>query len=192
MPIPYAQRRQRRQQLLEELPPGLRGRIALRNVEAVAKLTPEAQQKLMEAIDAGARIPAAIRYTKENPEATVNEIVSKCHRKAGKRRQRAAAEKSVSSTPHDLNKLADLLQVCFPDMPRSTAKAMAGSELLSEVLSIVRAQRTCFESRHAESDFVVVVLCGLALRTIDRLNQIIPKRLIYRQALQQSGVKWPY
>jgi hypothetical protein len=77
-------------------------------------------------------------------------------------------------------------------MPRATAEAMAGSELLSEVLGVVGAQRACFESRHAESDFVVVVLCGLALRTIERLNQIIPKRPIYRQALQQSGVKWPY
>ncbi|MGD8750952.1 MAG: hypothetical protein PVG14_05990 [Anaerolineales bacterium] len=146
----------------------------------------------MEAISTGARIPAAILYLKENPGATVDEIVSKCHKKTGKRTKLAAAGKRVSSTPQDLNKLADLLQVCFPDMPRSTAKAMAGSELLSEVLNIVGAQRACFESRHAESDFVVVVLCGLGLKTIDRLNQIIPKRLIYRQALQQSGVEWPY
>jgi hypothetical protein len=37
-----------------------------------------------------------------------------------------------------------------------------------------------------------VVLCGLALRTIEQLKQIIPKRTIYHHALQQSGVAWPF
>jgi len=84
------------------------------------------------------------------------------------------------------------LRNCFPDMPQATAEAMAGSELLSEVLGIVHAQQVCFRSRHAQSDFVIVVLCGLALRNIAQLKQIIPKRTIYHQALQQSGVAWPY
>lgn len=188
MPIPYDQRRRRRQQLAEKLPLGLSGQIALRNIETVAKFPSETQQRLAEAINIGVRVPAAIQYLKENPEAAVDEIV----KTAGKRKQTRTKGIQGSPEPNNLSILADLLQTCFPDMPRTTADAMAESELLSEVLGIVYAQQTCFESRHTQSDFVVVVLCGLVLATIERLNQIIPTRTIYRQSLQQSGVKWPF
>ena len=187
MPVSYAKRRQRRQKLAEGFPPNLRGRIALRNVEFVAKFPPDVQQKLAEAIRDGIRIPAAIRYLQENPEAKVDEIV----KNAGRRRQTENKRSQGFPETHQLTQLADLLQTCFPDMPRTTAEAMAGSVLLSEVLGIICAQQACFDSQHAQSDFVVVVLCGLALATIERLNQIIQKRTIYRQALQQSGVAWP-
>ena len=90
-----------------------------------------------------------------------------------------------------MTELADVLQWCFPDMPRLTAEAMASSELLSEVLNVVRAQRRCFEARQIESDFVFVVLCGLVQKTTERLNQLIHTRPIYQQALRQSGVDWP-
>lgn len=188
VPVPYDQRRQRRQQLAEELPSGLRGRIALRNVETVAKFPPETQQRLAEAIRNDVQIPAAIRYLKENPEATVDQIV----KNAGKRRQTVKKERQRSPETNHLTLLSDLLQTCFPDMPRPTADAMAGSELLSEVLGIVCAQQACFMSHHAQSDFVVVVLCGLVLSTIERLNQIIVTRTIYHQAIQQSGLPWPF
>jgi hypothetical protein len=188
MPVPYEQRRRRRQQLVEGLPPGLRGRIALRNVEAVAKLPPEAQRRLAEAIDTGVRIPAAIAHLKRNPGAKVEDIM----KAAGRRGRNVSKGNATSPGPTDLSLLADLLQTCFPDMPRTTAEAMAGSELLSEVLGALCAQQACFESHHAESEFVVVVLCGLALKTIERLNQLIPQRPIYRQAIQQSGVPWPF
>jgi len=117
----------------------------------------------------------------------VDEIV----KVAGKPRQTEEKEQPESPKPENLTFLADLLQICFPDMPRTTADAMAGSELLSEVLGIVCAQQVCFVSNHAQSDFVVVVLCGLVLSTIERLNQIIATRAIYRQAIQQSGLQWP-
>ena len=188
MPVPYDQRRQRREKLAEELPPNLRKWVALRHVETVAKFPPEIQQRLIESIITGVRVPAAIRFLKENPETTVEEIVMA----VGKRRQTENKGTQVSPEPNHLTFLANLLQTCFPDMPRATADAMAGSELLSEVLDVVCAQQTCFDSRHAQSDFVVVVLCGLALATIERLNQLISKRIIYRQALQQSGLEWPF
>ncbi len=192
MPVPYAQRRQRRQQLAEGLHPGLRGRIALRHVETVSKFSPEAQGRLAEALDAGVRIPAAVQFLKENPAAIVDEIISKDQKTTSKHRQNAKQKNLPAPGGSDLAELADLLRNCFPDMPQVTAEALAGSELLSEVLGIVHAQQVCFRSRHAQSDFVIVVLCGLALRNIEQLKQIIPKRTIYHQALQQSGVAWPF
>lgn len=170
----------------------MRGRIALRHVETVAKFSPEAQGRLAEAIDAGIRIPAAIQFLKENPDVIGDEIISNYQKTTNKHRQNTKQENQPAPDVGDLAELADLLRNCFPDMPQATAEAMAGSELLSEVLGLVHSQQVCFRSHHAQSDFVIVVLCGLALRNIEQLKQIIPKRTIYHQALQQSGVAWPY
>ena len=192
MPVPYTQRRQRRQQLAEELHPSLRGRIALRHIETVSKFSPESQCRLAEAIDAGVRIPAAVQFLRENPSTTVDEIIARCQKTPGRRKQSSKQANQEIPDRSDLILLADLLLTCFPDMPQATAEAMARSELLSDVLGIVHSQQACFRSRHAQSDFVIVVLCGLALRNIEQLTKIIPKRTIYRQALQQSGVAWPF
>ena len=192
MPVPYAQRRQRRQQLAEKLHPSLREQIALRHIEAVSKFSPEVQSRLAEAIDAGVRIPAAVQFLKENPDAIVDQIISKCQKTTSKHRRNTKQENQLAPDACDLAVLTDLLRNCFPDMPRATAEAMAGSELLSDVLGIVHSQQVCFRSHHAQSDFIIVVLCGLALRNIEQLKQTIPKRTIYHQALQQSGVEWPF
>jgi hypothetical protein len=188
VPIPYDQRRQRREQLVEELPPNLREWIALRHVESVAKFPLETQQRLAEAIKEGAKVPAAVRFLKGNPNAKVEEIVQA----TGKRKQAEKKRFQRSPVSHHLTMLADLLQICFPDMPRATAEAMAGSDLLSEVRGVICAQQACFTSKHAQSDFFLVVLCGLALKTIEQLNQIISTRIVYRHALQQSGLDWPF
>jgi len=188
VPVPYDQRRRRREQLTAELLPDLRKWIALRHVETVAKFSPETQLRLAEAIKAGVSVPAAIRFLKENPESGVDQIV----RLAGKRKQTAKKGTQRSPGSDHLILLADLLQTCFPDMPRATAHAMAGSELLSEILGVICAQQVCLASSHARSDFFIVVFCGLALETIERLNRIILEKTIYRQALQQSGLEWPY
>ena len=43
----YSSKRERRQRLLESLPADLRPHVSIRNVEAVASLTPQAQARLM-------------------------------------------------------------------------------------------------------------------------------------------------
>ena len=76
MPVPYADRKKRRQQLAEELLPDLRGRIALRHVEAVSQFSSRTQRTLAEALEAGLRAPAAIAFLKEHPEALLTEVVA--------------------------------------------------------------------------------------------------------------------
>jgi hypothetical protein len=68
---------------------------------------------------------------------------------------------------------------------------MAGSELMSGVRKIIHAEEACLTSPQAETDFVLVVLCGLIEKTRERLDRTISQKLIYRQALRQSGVHWP-
>ena len=62
---------------------------------------------------------------------------------------------------------------------------------MTGVRQIIQAQQTCLMAPQAESDFVLVVLCGLAKKTIERLEEIVSQKLVYRRALQQSGVNWP-
>ncbi len=110
------------------------------------------------------------------------------------------SDKAASQTPwrgsepgpeQARSELTDLLAYCYPDMPRITAEAMAGSELMTGVLEIIRAQQACFAAPQTESDFVLVVLCGLALKTMECLDQLVSQKPVYHQALQQSGLHWP-
>jgi hypothetical protein len=197
VPVPYAERKKRRQQLADELPPNLRGRIALRHVEAVSGFSPQTQRTLAEALEAGIRTPAAIAYLQEHPEALLAEVAGNCD--TGKRRPEGVKivdeGRPQSGTEADgeqaVTELTDLLAYCYPDMPQITAQAMATSELLAGVLGVIQAQEACLAAPQAESDFVLVVLCGLAQKTMARLDQLVSRKSAYRQALRQSGVPWP-
>jgi len=72
----YQAKKKRWLELAARLPVGLKGRIALRNVEAVSLLEPEAQQTLASALDAGLeRISTAIRILRQKPDASVDDIL---------------------------------------------------------------------------------------------------------------------
>lgn len=199
MPISYAERKKRRQALLQRLAPALRERLALRHVEAVAKLPLEAQHTLAMALSAGSkRIPAAIEFLREQPQASLDEVLQAC----GNQRCASPARKETSFPAAEVNlpassaipeseamaDLAGLLQGCFPGMPEMTAKALAADELLHESLVLVRAGRTCLRSTAIRSELVFVVLCGWSLRFIGELNRIMNSRPHYRGALSQSGL----
>ncbi len=199
MPISYAERKKRRQALLQAFPSELRQRLALRHVEAVAKLPLEAQNTLASALSAGLRyIPEAIETLQEQPQASVEEVLRACRNGRLGEVSLAASGPDLPWPPANpnsgaLDELSDLLQDCFPGMPRMTAEALAADELLSEVLTLVRARQACFRSKSFQSELVFVALCGLALRFINELDGLMDSRPHYRGALAQSGlsVKWP-
>lgn len=196
MPISYAERKKRRQTILEGLAPELQERLALRHVEAVAKLSLDAQRTLAMALSAGLQgIPAAIACLKETPQASLEEVL-----RAGMNGHR---EEMVSSAlkstlpyaranldldPEALAELSVLLQDCFPGMPEMTRQALAADDLLSGVLALVQAKQACFRSTAIQSELVFVALCGLALGFIDQLNRLVASRPHYRAALMQSGL----
>jgi hypothetical protein len=73
----YRSKRERWQRTLESLPAGLRERVSLRNVEAVAALTPQAQERLAEAIQADLkRIPRAVEQLQINPDTSVPDLLT--------------------------------------------------------------------------------------------------------------------
>lgn len=194
MPISYAERKKRRQAILQGLAPELQERLALRHVEAVAKLPLDAQHILAVALSAGLQgIPAAIACLREQPQASVEDVL-----RAGMDGRRgesdSPAPKSVLpyapavSDPEALSELAGLLHDCFPGMPEMTAEALAADELLAGVLALVRARQACFRSAAVQSELVFVALCGLVVWFIDELNQLMASRPYYRGALMQSGL----
>ena len=67
MPIPYSERKKRGEQLAKELPPELRGRIALRHVETKSPFSPQTQRTLAAALETGLRAPGVIAFLGENP-----------------------------------------------------------------------------------------------------------------------------
>jgi len=198
MPISYAERKKRRQAMLQGLAPELRQRLALRHVEAVAKLPQEAQRTLAGVLSAGLRgVSDAVALLQAQPRASVEEVLraGKDGRQGESSRSASKADLSWSSAdpdPEALAELSDLLQSCFPGMPSMTAGALAADELLSDALALVCARQACFRSTSIQSELVFVVLCGLALRFIDDLNRLMASRPHYRGALVQSGLVWPF
>ena len=173
----YQSKRERWQRLLETLPTNLREQVSLRNVEMVAALSPQGQARLAEAIQAGLkRLPRAVEQLKANPDTSVADLLN-------------PPTPSDSSTPefstHIQNGIADLIQQCFPDMPRVSAEALANSDVLDVVRNIARAHQQSFESNHLRTDFVMLVTYGLLRQSLERLEEMIAQTPALQRALNQ-------
>lgn len=180
----YTSKRERWQKLLDALPESLRGHISLRNVEAVSALSPQAQETLAQAIQAGlTRLPRAIECLRANPQATVAELLERVP--ASPLAFALAVRQSEQSARKEL---ADLVQACYPDMPRQSAEALSASEALAEILQVMSAQASLFASPHLHSDFVVVIFHGCLRQALERLEAHLASNPAFQQAVSQSGL----
>jgi len=182
----YQSKRERWQRLLETLPVGLREQVSLRNVEAVAVLHPQAQERLAEAIQAGLkRLPRAVEQLKVNPNASVADLLNPP--------ALPVAESSLAEPDfplHIQNELADLIQLCFPDMPRMSAEALANADVMDVARTTAQAHHLLFKSNHLRTDFVVMVLYGLMRQSLESLEEVIEQTPALRQAFNQSRLPW--
>jgi hypothetical protein len=179
----YRSKRERWQRLLETLPAGLREHVSLRNVEAVAALPPQAQQRLAEAIAAGLkRLPQAVEQLKIDSNTPLSDLLNPpAH---------PSAEQSPQSSQQIYKELADLFQLCFPDMPRISAEALANSDVLEIARTTAHAHSQLLESNYLNTDFVMMVLYGLMCQTLERLEEVIEQTPTLRQAFEQSSLPW--
>ena len=119
----YQSKRERWQRMKEALPADLRPHVALRNVEAVSSLPPKAQTRLTEAIQADLkRLPRAIEQLKADPDTPVVELLNPT--------QAPASLPSTELSKEIQSELADLVQACYPDMPRLSAEALVEAVLV--------------------------------------------------------------
>ncbi|CAG1005883.1 hypothetical protein ANAEL_03367 [Anaerolineales bacterium] len=176
----YQSKRERWQRMLEALPVGLQKHISLRNVEAVAGLTPQAQERLAEAIQAGLkRIPRAVEQLRINPNTSIADLLNP-----------PSLPVTESPSTDVQNELADLIQQCFPDMPRVSAEALANSDVMEVARCTAQAHLLLFKSNHLRTDFVMMVLYGLMRQSLEHLEEVIVNTPALRQAFNQGSLPW--
>lgn len=174
-------KREHWQRMRDNLPADLRPHVSLRNVEAVSALSPKAQARLAEAIRAGLkRLPRAIEQLRENADAPLAELLNPT--------QIADTQSHGEFSKEVQGELADLVQVCYPDMPRVSAEALAESEAMQVVRKVAEAIDTTFASRHMKADFVLTVLYALVSQSLDRLETLIAEAPAVQQILAQSDL----
>ena len=182
----YQSKRKRWKRLQAELPDDLRPHISLRNVEAVSKLAPEVQARLTEAIEAGLKsLPQAIQALQENPSLSVSDLL-------GTAPAAVVQEEPLGSelSAEVREELADLIQLCYPDMPRLSAEALTEAEAMQMVGRLTDSLLQVFASPHIKSDFVMVVLYTLLGDAQERVNALIDDTPAAQTALAQSAL--PY
>jgi len=177
----YQSKRDRRQRVLESLPLGLREHIAQRNIDAVAALSPQAQTRLLEAIHAGLkRVPRAIEQLRADPDTSIADLLDP----PSQSETELPVQSDSSSTGQEV---ADLIQECFPDMPRVSAEALADAEVMQVVRSVAEIHQQIFKSSHIKTDFVMLTLHGLMRQTLERLEEIIEENPALRQAFEKNN-----
>ena len=177
----YQSKQERRQRLLESLPEGLRPHVSIRNIEAVAALSTQAQARLLEAVQAGLkRLPRAIEQLRADPETSVGDLLNPP--------AQSETELPVQSDSSSIGQeVADLIQECFPDMPRVSAEALADADVMQVVRSVAETHQQVFKSSHIKTDFVMLTLYGLMRQTLERLEEIIEETPALRQAFEKTN-----
>ena len=177
----YQSKRERRQRMLEALPVGLREHVSLRNVEAVAALSPQAQTRLLEAVQAGLkRLPRAIEQLRADPQTSVADLLD----------PPAQPETELPAQTHSASigqDVADLIQECFPDMPRVSAEALADADVMQVVRTVAETHQQVFKSNHIKTDFIMLTLHGLICKTLEQLEEIIEETPALRQAFEKTN-----
>jgi hypothetical protein len=179
----YRSKRERWQRLLESLPESLREHVSIRNVEAVASLTQQAQARLAEAIRSGLkRLPRALEQLRDNPDTSIADLLK-------------PPAPSLPDPASEFNEktraeLADLIQLCFPDMPRVSAEALAGAEVMDVVQQTAQVHCILLQSSHLRTDFVMAVAYGLVRQSLERLEEMIEEKPALRQTIDQSDLPW--
>ena len=212
MPISYQRRREIWLEMAKEFPSPLDKKVSLRNIRKVAKLSSKQQKTLAQAIGEGlTRIPTALRYLETNPDATPQDLLGTSSRSASPRCKnktnkatKTENNKEIESSmmndgapsqtptlsqpnPEAIDQLFGLLKTCYPDMNPYSARALAESEALSDILAVLDVYEQIFDSPHFNTDFVVVLFHNLLEQTREQLNQRISDNPAYQQALRQCS-----
>ena len=152
-------------------------------MEAVSGLTSEAQTRLAEAIQAGLkRLPRAIEQLKADPDTPVSELLNPAQASQNRSQPQPELSKEIR------NELADLVQACYPDMPRLSAEALIEAEAMQVAGEVARAFGAMFTSEHLKADFVLVVLYALVAGALERLETLIADTPAAQQVLAQSDL----
>ncbi len=205
----YDARRAQWQQLAGQLLPELRGRISLRNVAAVSRLLPHAQQTLAALLDAGLlQNRQVIRHLRQNPGASLDELAEIASRPRKGRQQdgrgkqartggghlpatsiQGAASTDTEPDPRDVGELTGLFLRISPMASPISAEYWAREQ--AALLSIVRALREFLAADPPPAETNFAVFCALVLSLHEQVDRMIAARPAYRVTLEHLRLDWP-
>jgi hypothetical protein len=88
----------------------------------------------------------------------------------------------------DTSYLAALLLKCYPDMPATSADALARADVMKTAMRVIQGTRNAVET--ANSDFVVVTLYTLFEEKRNELKDLINGNPAFIKAIQLSRPDW--
>jgi len=187
----------RRRRRLRQTFPAPLDQVAIRHVDAIQSLNGNQRTILARAIaqTSMANIPkclAAIKNSAESFQSETDLIV--LLDLAETLTAETAEDSSSGEAPGqeiegvEMDYLASLLLKCYPDMPQTTADALAGSDVLAPSLQAVAA--TGLALRDAKADFVITALYTLFEQKLDEIEQIIASNPAFIKAMQLSHPDW--
>ena len=182
----------RRRTLRQAFPHPL-NQIALRHVDSVAALDNAQRLILSRAIqrtDLGHAAAFIDIFNKgavfvQNEDDLVALIPAVAPKKVKKNIDPIDASQVV---PADTDTLAKLLLKCYPDMPTTSADALARAEVMEPSLRVVQVTRSAIET--ASSDFVVLALFTLFEEKLNELKELIHGNPAFTKAIQLSRPDW--
>ncbi len=167
--------------------------IALRHVDSVAALT-DVQRLILSKALQKSNLRHAATYVEalnqlgnhiQNEDDLVALISTRPVKKVEKANDHADINESDSV---DTDYLMDLLLKCYPDMPRTSANALAKADVMKAPLQVVRATRSAIEK--GNSDFVVVTLFTMFEEKLNELKELINGNPAFIKAIQLSRPNW--
>lgn len=145
------------------------------------------------ALDAGLGQASVIRILKDDPEATLDEIIRQTQRKRGSDSNSQAlapnfTDKDISEDTS--RELAALVQICFPGWNRLAAESLAVDPLTAELRTLLHTWCVCRDSDRSRSETFTVLLCGFIAQVAEHLNERLNTYPNLRAALPASRVMW--
>lgn len=182
----------RRRTLRETFPPPL-NQIALRHVDSVVALDDDRRLILSQAIQKTSLRHAATFIDVlnkgtifiQNVEDLIVLIPSPTVKESGK----PIGDTELSKpNPTDTDYIVNLLLKCYPDMPRTSADALARAHVMEGLLQVVRATRDAMNK--ASSDFAIITLFTLFEEKSNELKELINQNPAFVKAIQLSRPNW--
>ena len=94
----------------------------------------------------------------------------------------------IETDSADTDYLTNLLLKCYPDMPVTSADALARADVMKTALVVVQGTRNAIEA--ANSDFVIVTLFTLFEEKRNELKDLINRNPAFIKAIELSRPDW--
>jgi hypothetical protein len=188
----YDAKLKRRMHTRSKFPSALQ-QVPLRFVDAIAVLDARELDLVARASIARLRsIGVALSRLKEAGEAVTIEFLLKDNQSEALREATdlPGVPKPGDEVVQEIEVLSDILNECFPGMPSHSAKALAESPVMLEVLTLATSLRAAMESKNCQSDFVVVALYAVIKYVKSSIEDKIRSNPAFLQTVQNSGLVW--